>query len=120
MKMNAQTIEVSGQRMAILTERQYLKLLERAGFTTPEAHLPPMPAKLPSGNYPAREYLRASIAREIINTRRRLGLSQAELARLAGLAIPQLNRLEHAKGNPTAATLAKIDHALKTAEKKDA
>ncbi|MCL5770284.1 MAG: helix-turn-helix domain-containing protein [Planctomycetes bacterium] len=117
MNMHVQTIEVAGQRLTLLPETEYLKLLVRAGSPTPELHMPPMPAKLPSGNYPAREYLRASIAREIIRTRRRLGLSQAELARRAGLAIAHLNRLERAKGNPTAATVAKIDAALKAAEK---
>ncbi|MHB1767836.1 MAG: hypothetical protein ACYCUV_08285 [Phycisphaerae bacterium] len=92
--MNVQTIEVAGQRKAILPESQYFKLLEPTGCTRPEASLPPMPAKLPGDIYPAREYLRASIAPEIISTRRRLRLSQA------GLAIPQLNRLERAKGKP--------------------
>jgi ribosome-binding protein aMBF1 (putative translation factor) len=117
MNTHVQTIEVSGKRLTLLPEAEYLKLLERAGSPTPELHMPPMPAKLPSGNYPAREYLRASIAREIIRTRRRLGLSQAELARRAGLAISHLNRLERAMGNPTASTMAKIDAALKAAER---
>jgi ribosome-binding protein aMBF1 (putative translation factor) len=108
---------VAGQRLTLLPEAEYLKLLEQAGRPAPELQMPLVPAKLPSGNYPAREYLRASIAREIIRVRRRLGLSQAELARRAGMAIAHLNRLERAKGNPTAATVAKIDAALKVAEK---
>ena len=117
MNMHVQTIDLAGQRLTLLPETEYLKLLKRAGVPAPELHMPLMPAKLPSGNYPAREYLRASIGQEIIRVRRRLGLSQAELARRAGMAIAHLNRLERAKGNPTAATVAKIDAALKAAEK---
>lgn len=115
MPANVQTIEIGRQRLTVLPETEYFKLLERAGSPTPELHMPPRPTRLPSGNYPARDYLRASIAREIIRTRRRLRLSQAELARRAGLALAHLNCLERAKGNPTAATVAKIDVALKAA-----
>lgn len=120
MNLSVQTIEVSGRRMTLLPERQYLKLLEQAGRLAPNINVsvPALPAKLASGNYPAREYMRASIAREIVRMRRRVGLSQAELARRAGLATAHLNRLERAKGNPTASTMAKIDAALKAYEKK--
>lgn len=54
--------------------------------------LPPLPAKLPSGNYPAVEYARALAARELILSRRRIGLAQSELARRAGVRVETLNR----------------------------
>ncbi|MGC8541889.1 MAG: helix-turn-helix domain-containing protein [Phycisphaerae bacterium] len=113
--MNVQTLVVKGRRMVQIPERQYRELIGRA-----EQAMPSLPGKLPSGNYPAREYLRASIARDIVRTRQRLGLSQAELARRAGLAIAHLNRLERGNGNPTASTIEKIDKALNAAEKASA
>ncbi len=114
---SVQTIEVAGHRLVLLEEPRYFKLLERAGEPTPELDMPPLPAKLPNGNYPAVEYARASVAREIIRTRRRLGLTQAELARRAGLAKPYLCRLEKGRVNPGVGTVEKIDRVLRAAQK---
>ncbi|MHB1767701.1 MAG: hypothetical protein ACYCUV_07595, partial [Phycisphaerae bacterium] len=82
--MNVQTLEVKGKRMVQLSERDYLSLVERANMAVPEVAMPPLPRLGADGNYPALEYARASLARKIIRDRRRLGLSQAELARRAG------------------------------------
>ncbi len=68
------------------------------------------------GNYPAVVYLRVSLARKIIRHRRRLGLSQVELARRAGIRPETLNRIEQSKTTPSAASVAKIDTALRQAE----
>lgn len=116
MNLNVQTTEVSGQRMVMLPEREFAELMERAGLPTPELGLPALPKKQ-GGGYPALEYAAVSIARKIIRARQRLSLTQAELARRAGLAIPFLNRLERGNGNPTIATIDKIDRALRAAER---
>jgi DNA-binding XRE family transcriptional regulator len=120
MQLNVRIIEIKGRRMALLPESQYRRLRERAAAPASESGLPPLPAKLPNGNYPALEYARASLARKIIRHRRRLGMSQAELARRAGVGIAYLNRLEKGNQNPTISTLEKIDAALKDAEKQSA
>lgn len=76
---------------------------------------PPMPDKLPDGNYPAVEYARAVMARDIIRTRRALGLSQTELARKAGVRVEVLNRIERAKVNASPGAIEKLEsvfHAL--------
>ena len=65
------------------------------------------------GNRPALEYIRASIARDIIQERRALGLSQERLAELAGLRQETLSRLESGKHSPTVRTVEKIEAALK-------
>jgi transcriptional regulator with XRE-family HTH domain len=67
---------------------------------------------LPDGNYPAPEYARAIAARDIITARRRLGLSQSELARRAGIAVETLNRVERASATPSVATMQKLDRVL--------
>jgi ribosome-binding protein aMBF1 (putative translation factor) len=97
--------------MVVLEEAEYLRLKQKADEWEP---LLPQPDS--DGNYPAREYMLASIARSVIRHRRRLGLSQAELARRAGIRPETLNRIEQAKHSPSVATIEKIDRALKEAE----
>jgi predicted transcriptional regulator len=80
--------------------------------------LPRPPDPLPNGNFPAREFMRASIARDIIKARRKAGLSQAELARRAGIQPAVLNRIERAKVDAETSTVDKIMAALNSPEKK--
>jgi DNA-binding XRE family transcriptional regulator len=102
---------VNGQRMVILTETEYELLLQKADLWEP-----PLPEPYANGNYPAREYMLASLARKIIRHRRRLGLTQVDLAHRAGIRPETLNRIEQGKHSPSVATVEKIDRALKKAE----
>ncbi len=115
--MNVRMLEFTGRRFVQLAERDYLKLVRQARMNVTVEDMPSLPAKGPDGNYPALEYARAALARDIISTRRRLGLSQVELARRAGIPPESLNRVERARTNPTIKTVEKIDRALKAAEK---
>ena len=72
-----------------------------------------MPEALADGNYPALEYARAPIARSIIADRRRLGLTQVELARRARIRPETLNRIEQGMTSPSVKTLEKIERALR-------
>ena len=47
---------VNGQRMVTLSEEQYERLLQKADLWEPL-----LPEPLPDGNYPAREYMEASL-----------------------------------------------------------
>jgi DNA-binding XRE family transcriptional regulator len=104
---------MNGKRMVLLEEGEYERLRAKA-----DEWEPLLPEPDANGNYPAVGYARASLARKIIHHRRRLGLSQAELARRAGIRPETLNRLEHAKHTPTVATVEKIEQALRQAEHK--
>ena len=77
--------------------------------------LPPLPKRLPGGNFPLIEASRIGIARQIIRLRKSVGLSQAELARRAGVRIETLNRLERARHTPDVSTIDKISKALTNA-----
>ena len=77
-----------------------------------------MPEADAEGLYPARETMAVIQARDIIRARRKLGLSQAELARLAGIRPETLNRIENAKNKPNVATIERIDRALRRAARK--
>jgi DNA-binding XRE family transcriptional regulator len=74
--------------------------------------LPPLPAKLPNGNYPALAYARAATARDLIRSRRAMGLSQAVLAKKAGVRVETLNRIERAKMNASPKVMEKLDAVL--------
>jgi DNA-binding XRE family transcriptional regulator len=78
---------------------------------------PALPAADADGNRPAAEALAVIQARNILRARRRLGLSQAELARRAGIRPETLNRIEHGRNKPSVPTIAKIDRALRAADK---
>jgi len=107
-----QYLTVKGRRMVLLGQSQFEELLRRADLWEPA--LPPPDA---DGNYPALEYASASIARGIVRARRKLGLSQADLARRAGIRAETLNRVEHGRHQPSVPTIAKIEKALLKAEK---
>jgi DNA-binding XRE family transcriptional regulator len=105
---------IKGRRKVILDEADYEALLRKA-----EMFEPALPEADADGNRPADEYAAVSQARAILRARRRLGLSQAELARRAGIRAETLNRIEQGKNEPSVPTIAKIDRALKEAEADD-
>jgi len=112
--MSAPTFTMNGRRFVILPETEYRRLRESSRSKAPQEEwgLPPLPAKLPNGNYPAVEYARALMARDLIRTRRAMGLSQAELAHKAGVRVETLNRIERAKINASPAVMEKLDAVL--------
>jgi ribosome-binding protein aMBF1 (putative translation factor) len=99
-----QIIVLDGKRFVILPEAEYKRI----------AALPPADT---SGNRPAVAAMRAVLARDIVQDRERVGWSQAELARRAGVRVETLNRIETGKHTPSVATIEKIDDALRGAMK---
>ncbi len=80
-----------------------------------ESRCPPLPKPDEEGNVPALEYVRTSIARDIIRERKALGLTQEQLAKLSGVRQETICRLEMGLHSPTVRTVEKIDRALKRA-----
>jgi DNA-binding XRE family transcriptional regulator len=103
-------IRIKGRRMVALEESEYERLRQKA-----DEWEPTMPTPDADGTYPALESLAVLQARDILRARRRLCLTQAELARLAGIRAEILNRIEQGKHKPNVATMGKIDRALKAA-----
>lgn len=117
--MVAGTIEVDGKRYVVVPEAEYDRLRERDAVIG-DVDLPQLPARLPSGNYPALQALRTGLARKLIRRRWMAGLSQAEVARRAGIRPETLNRIEKAKVTADTATVTKIVRVLEKAERKQA
>ena len=109
--MIVQSIIVDGKPFVILPRDDY----DRLATLAKAAELPPLPQPDVHGNYPAVAYARASLARKIIRDRAAVGLSQRELARLAGVRVETLCRIETGKHTPSVPTIDKIDRALKLA-----
>ncbi len=83
---------------------------------TPEPSIPPeMPKPDKHGHYPARQTLRAMIAHEIADRRKKAGFTQAQLAERAGVRTETISRLESGRHAPNVQTVDKIDAALTAA-----
>ena len=80
--------------------------------TTP---LPRFPKADPRGNFPAVDYARVAIARDILGARERARLTQEELAGRAGIRVSTLCRVEKGRNSVGLKTLQAIDRALRTA-----
>ena len=105
---------IKGKRVVVLPQDDFEELLRKAELWEPD-----LPKPNADGNYPALEALAVIQARDILRARRKLGLSQAELARRAGIRPETLNRIEQGRNKPSVPTIAKIDRALKKAEAED-
>ena len=106
--MTTQTIQLDGKAYVVIERDVYERLatLDK---------MPPLPEPDAEGNYPAVEYARAGLARNIIQDRVKTGLSQRELAELAGIRAETLCRIETGRHTASVPTIEKIDRALKKA-----
>ena len=80
--------------------------------------LPALPPPDANGRFPAVEYSRISLARNLIRDRKSVGLSQERLAELAGIRQETVSRLESGKNSATPGTIAKIDRVIVAARKR--
>jgi len=75
--------------------------------------LPPLPKPDKKGDFPAVEYARVSLARDIIRDRRAAALTQHELARQTGTRQETISRIESGRYTPSVKLIDRIDRALK-------
>jgi ribosome-binding protein aMBF1 (putative translation factor) len=114
-----QRIQVAGQHFVLIEEAEYERLCARAGETVPlnEDDLPPLPKPDKQGRFPALEYARVSLARDIIRDRRAAGLTQQELADLAKTRQETISRIESGKYTASVKLIDRIDGVLQAALK---
>lgn len=108
--IDCRRLELDGIRYVILRESAFDYLCEKAGLGSNRA-----PAdSLSEGGLPLD---RASLAEKLVRRRLAAGLSQAELARRAGVRGETLNRIERGRTTPDFATIRKLVVAMDTAER---
>lgn len=108
--MEHRTVKRHGKRYVVVDAADFASLPGK----TNTVKLPPFPPVDGDGNSPAIEYARVSIARQLITDRTAAGLTQAELAKRAGIRVETLNRLEKAKHSADETTMKRIDAVLRT------
>lgn len=103
-------VELDGVRYVILREAAFERLCELAEVSPRD--------RAPHGDAlaPGLDLDRASLAEKLRRRRRAAGLSQAELARRAGVRPETLNRIERGRTNPDFATVRKLVVAMTAAE----
>ena len=112
-----QRIEVAGRRFVLVPESEFDQLCSRAGESVPlvDDDLPPLPKPDKNGNFPAVEYARISLARDIVRDRRAAGLTQQQLAKMVGTRQETISRIETGKHTASVKLVDKIDRALRKA-----
>jgi len=102
-----------------LDEAEYERLCHSAGESVrDDDKLPPLPVADKHGRFPAIEYARASLARNLIRDRKTVGLTQQRLADLSGLRQETIARMEAGKHTASVATVQKIDRAIESERKR--
>jgi DNA-binding XRE family transcriptional regulator len=100
------TIQRNGKRFALVPIDQYRKLIE-------DRNLPPLPPADGHGNREALAFARATIARTLVRDRRAAGLSQQQLAKIAGVRQETISRIESGKQTATVRIIDKLDRAIR-------
>ena len=119
--MPHQIVTAKGQRFVMVPVaewRRVERLTANAAMPKQTPKLPAIPQADHDGTLPALAYIQVSIARDILRERTALGLTQEQLAKLAGVREETLSRLESGKHSPTVRTVEKIERALQKAAKK--
>lgn len=106
--VDCRRVELDGVRYVILRETMFEELCRRAEVSAEGR--PARPETCPD------ELDGATLAEKLIRRRRASGLSQAELARRAGVRPETLNRIERGRTTPDFATIRKLVLAMDAAE----
>ena len=109
-KIDCQRIELEGIGYVVMRESDFQRLCKMAGVEQDDSSAEQSPGM-------GLDLDRASLAERLIKRRRVAGLSQAELARRAGIRPETLNRIERGRTTPDFATVRKLVVAMNEAEK---
>ncbi len=109
-KIDCRRVELDGVRYVILRESLFEWLCRKADLDE-ETTRAESDTSVEGGNWD-----RTSLAEKLARRRRACGLSQAELARRAGVRAETLNRIERGHTTPDFATVRKLVVAMNAAE----
>ncbi|HLA85192.1 MAG TPA: helix-turn-helix transcriptional regulator [Thermoguttaceae bacterium] len=112
--LDYQSLELDAVRYVVLRESHFERLCRAAGIQRTQTEA----GETAFGLGP--ELDRQSLAARLIRRRRASGLSQAELARRAGVRPETLNRIERGRTTPDFATMRKLVVAIDEAQSEQA
>jgi len=113
LRLDCKRVELDGVRYVIVREALFERLCEMAGIDRCRSD----PGEELAAGF---DLDRASLAEKLVRRRRAAGLSQAELARRAGIRPETLNRIERGRTTPDFATIRKLILAMNAAERQQA
>jgi DNA-binding XRE family transcriptional regulator len=108
------TVELDGVRYVIIRETVFELLCRKADIPCESRSIEEDPSS------PGLGLDQSSLAEKLVRRRRAGGLSQAELARRAGVRPETLNRIERGRTTPDFATIRKLVVAMNSAEQRQA
>jgi len=109
--VDCKRVELDGVRYVIVRESVFQRVCEQAGVSSGEAGAEEPEFSSGVG------LDRTSLAEKLVRRRHAAGLSQAELARRAGIRPETLNRIERGRTTPDFATVRKLVVAMNAAER---
>jgi DNA-binding XRE family transcriptional regulator len=117
--IGVQRVEVEGKRFVFLPEVEYERLCRGAGEAAimADEEMPELPKPDKHGRFPALQYARISLARDLIRDRKGVGLSQQQLADQAGIRQETLSRIETGKHTASQRTVDKIMRVIEAARR---
>lgn len=107
-------VRIKGKRYALIEPAELRRLKRLAALGQGLPAYPPADAE---GKRPAAAAATVAIARGIVRRRQAAGLTQRQLARLAGVRQETVCRVESGQHYPTLRTAEKIERALAAQEK---
>lgn len=110
-RLDCKRVELDGMRYVIVRESVFDRLCRQAGLED-GCSISEEEALTPGFDLD-----RASLAEKLVRRRGAAGLSQAELARRAGVRPETLNRIERGRTTPDFATVRKLVIAMNAAER---
>lgn len=111
--LKCQVVLLEGVAYGIVPKKQLEQVCRQAGV---ELNAPVPTVSDGGDDLTIGEWDGERLAGRLLERRRRVGLSQVELARRAGVRVETLNRVERGKTTPDFATVRKLVIAMKAAE----
>ena len=115
--MTVRKVTIDGREYVMIPRRQWEAIARHPGASRDVLHKAPSPSA--DGSYTLND-VRISLANKIISRRKAAGLTQARLAKLAGVRVETISRMENALHMPSVRTFDKIELALKRAARRPA
>ena len=105
--MTLHDVVMDGRKYVMIPRDEWDKVAK----SLPDPDLLPVPSPNTDGSYSA-EHVRVMLCNKVIQQRKAAGLTQAQLAKRAGIRVETVSRLESGRHVPSIRTLQKIEAAV--------